>query len=52
MRIRQLVTFGELSNDVDTTEVSLMGVVASRVAISCFCPASFENAIWTSASYT
>jgi hypothetical protein len=32
--VRQLVTFGELSNDVDTTETGSMCVVASRVAIS------------------
>jgi hypothetical protein len=40
-RIRKLVTFGELSNDVDTTGKSSMRVVDSRVAISYGCPASF-----------
>jgi hypothetical protein len=34
MRMRQLVTFGELSNDVDATGTSSMSVVAGRVAIS------------------
>jgi hypothetical protein len=34
--MRQLVTFGELSNDVDTTETG-----ASRVTISYGCKASF-----------
>jgi hypothetical protein len=33
-RIRQLVTFGELSNDVDTTGTGSMHVVSGRVAIS------------------
>jgi hypothetical protein len=32
-RMRQLVTFGELSNDVDTTGTGSMRVVASKVAI-------------------
>jgi hypothetical protein len=41
MRMRQMVTFGELSNDVDTTGTRLMRVVASRVAISSGCPVSF-----------
>jgi hypothetical protein len=49
--MRQLVTFGELSNDVDTTGTGSMRVVASRVAICYGCPASFQNAIWTSTSY-
>jgi hypothetical protein len=40
-RMCQLVTFGELSNDVDTTGTGSMRVVASRVAISYGCPASF-----------
>jgi hypothetical protein len=39
-RMRQLVTCGELSNDVDTTGTGWMCVVASRVAISYGCPAS------------
>jgi hypothetical protein len=34
MHMRQLVTFGELSNDVDTTGTGSMRAVASRVAIS------------------
>jgi hypothetical protein len=33
-RMRQLVTFGELSNDVDITGTGSMRVVAIRVAIS------------------
>jgi hypothetical protein len=37
----QLVTFDELSNDVNTTGTSLVRVVASRVAISYGSPASF-----------
>jgi hypothetical protein len=40
-RMRQLVTFGELSNDVDATGIGSMRVVVSRVAISYGCPASF-----------
>jgi hypothetical protein len=40
-RMRQLVTFGELSNNVDTTGTSSMRVVASRGEISYGCPASF-----------
>jgi hypothetical protein len=40
-RMRQLVTFGEPNNDVDTTGTGLMRVVASRVAISYGYPASF-----------
>jgi hypothetical protein len=32
--MRQMVTFSELSNDVDTTETGSMRVVASRVAVS------------------
>jgi hypothetical protein len=39
--IRQVVTFGELSNDVCTTGTGSMCVVASRIAISYGCPASF-----------
>jgi hypothetical protein len=39
--MRQLVTFGEINNDVDTTGIDSMGFVASRVAISYGCPASF-----------
>jgi hypothetical protein len=39
--MRQLMTFGELSNDVDSAGTSSMCVVASRVAISYGCPASF-----------
>jgi hypothetical protein len=38
--MRQLVTFGELSN-VDTRGTGSMRVVASRVAIPYGCPASF-----------
>jgi hypothetical protein len=45
------VIFGELSNDVDTTGMGSMLVVASRVAISYGCPASFQNTIWMSTSY-
>jgi hypothetical protein len=37
MRMRQLITFGELRNSVDTTGL----VVASSDAISYGCPASF-----------
>lgn len=51
-RMRQQLTFCELSNDVDTTGTGSMRVVASRVTISYGCPASFQNAIWTSTSYT
>jgi hypothetical protein len=51
-RMRQLVTLGELSSDVDTTGTGSMRVVVSRVAISYGCPASFWNAVLTSASYT
>jgi hypothetical protein len=40
-RMHQLMTFGELSNDVDITGTGLMRVVASRVAVSYGCPASF-----------
>jgi hypothetical protein len=50
--MRQLVTFGELSNDVDTTGTGSMHVVASRVAVSYGCPVSFQNTIWMSTSYT
>jgi hypothetical protein len=39
--MRQLVTFGELSNDVDTTGTGSIRVVASRVAITYGYPASF-----------
>jgi hypothetical protein len=39
-RMRQLVTFGEQSNDFDITGRGSMRVVASRVAISYGCPAS------------
>jgi hypothetical protein len=41
MRMRQLVTFGVLSNNVDTTGTGSKHVVASRVAISYRCPALF-----------
>jgi hypothetical protein len=41
MRMRQLVTFSKLSNDVNATGAGSMRVVASRVAISYSCPASF-----------
>jgi hypothetical protein len=40
-RMRQLVTFGELSNDVNTTGTGSVHVVASRVAICYSCPVSF-----------
>jgi hypothetical protein len=40
-RVRQLVTFGDLSKIVDTKGTGSMRVVASRVAISYGCPASF-----------
>jgi hypothetical protein len=50
--MRQLVTFSELSNDVDKTGTGSMLFLASRVAISYGCPASFQNAIWTSTSCT
>jgi hypothetical protein len=40
-RMRQLVTFGELSNVVDTTGTGSARVMASRIAISYGCPASF-----------
>jgi hypothetical protein len=39
--MRQLVTFGELSNDVDTTGTGSTHVVASRVPIPYGCPALF-----------
>jgi hypothetical protein len=39
--MRQLVTFGKLSNDVHTTGTGSVRVVASRVAVSYSCPASF-----------
>jgi hypothetical protein len=35
MHMHQLVTFGELSNDVDTTRTGSMRVVASRVILEC-----------------
>jgi hypothetical protein len=41
MCMHHLVTFGELSNDVDTTGTGSMHVVASRVAISYGSIASF-----------
>jgi hypothetical protein len=50
-RMRQPVTFGELSNDGDTTGTGSVRVVVSRVAVTYGCPASFYNAIWTSTSY-
>jgi hypothetical protein len=37
----QLVTFGEVSNDINITGMGSMHAVASRVAIPYFCPASF-----------
>jgi hypothetical protein len=37
----QLVTFGELNKHVHTTGTGSLHVVASRVAISYGCPASF-----------
>jgi hypothetical protein len=39
--MRQLVTFGELSDDVGTTGIGSMRVVARRAAISYGYPASF-----------
>jgi hypothetical protein len=39
--MRQLVTFGELSNDVNTTGTGSMRVVVSRFAISYGYPVSF-----------
>jgi hypothetical protein len=39
--MRQLVTFGDLSNDVDTTGTGSMRVAAIRVAISYSWSASF-----------
>jgi hypothetical protein len=39
--MRQLVTFCEIGNSVDTTGTGSMRLVASRVAISYGCPASF-----------
>jgi hypothetical protein len=36
--MRQLVTYGEFSNDVDTTGTGSMRAVANRVAISYGCP--------------
>jgi hypothetical protein len=47
--MHQLVTFGELSNDVDTTGTGSMLVVAIRVAISYSCPVWFRN--WKLTSY-
>jgi hypothetical protein len=41
MHAPAVMTFGELSNDVDNAGTSSMCVVASRVAISYSCPASF-----------
>jgi hypothetical protein len=40
-RMHQLVTFGELSNDADTTGIGSMHAVASRVATSYRCQVSF-----------
>jgi hypothetical protein len=40
-RMRQLLTFGKVSNNVDTAGTGSMRAVASRVAISYGCPASF-----------
>jgi hypothetical protein len=37
----QLVAFGKLSNNVDTTGTGSMLVLASRVAVFYSCPASF-----------
>jgi hypothetical protein len=37
IRMRQLVTFGELGNCADTTGTVSMRVTSSRVAISCGC---------------
>jgi hypothetical protein len=42
-RMRQLVTFGELSHDVYTTRTGSMCVATSRVAISYGCPAVLER---------
>jgi hypothetical protein len=41
MRMLQLVTFGELGNDVDTTGTGSVRVVASKVANCYGCPVSF-----------
>jgi hypothetical protein len=41
MRMHQLVTFGELNNNVDTTETGSMRAVAYRVQISYGSPATF-----------
>jgi hypothetical protein len=40
-RMRQLVIFGEHSNDVDTTGTGSMRLAASRVVVSYGCPAAF-----------
>jgi hypothetical protein len=40
-RMHQLVTCGELSNDVDTTGTGSLCVVAGTLAVSYGCPASF-----------
>jgi hypothetical protein len=40
-RMRQLVTFVELSNHVDTTETGSLSVVAGSAAVPYGCPASF-----------
>jgi hypothetical protein len=41
MHVCQLITFGKLSNDVDTSGTGSVHDVASRVAISYGCPALF-----------
>jgi hypothetical protein len=40
-RMRQLMTFGKLSKDINTTGTGSMRFVVSRVAISNGCPVSF-----------
>jgi hypothetical protein len=40
-RMRQLVTIGELSNDVETIGTGSMRVVANRISIPYGCAASF-----------
>jgi hypothetical protein len=52
MRMRQPVTFGELSKNVDTTGIGSMRVVASKIAFIYGCPVSFQKTILTSTSYS
>jgi hypothetical protein len=52
-RMHQLVTFGKLSNNVNTTGTGSMHVVASRVAIPTGVQCRFRTQnIWASTSYT